>query len=61
VIVNRDLNQAFAELRAMLAAERLWRERQDRPVGFRAGGAVNLDGLSKSGSFCQNCDRTRLR
>jgi guanylate kinase len=28
VIVNRDLDQAFAELRAILAAERLKRERQ---------------------------------
>jgi hypothetical protein len=42
-----------------LAAERLWRERQDRPVGFRTGGAMNLDVLSKSGSFCQNYYRMR--
>jgi len=28
VIVNRDLDHAFAELRAILAAERLKRERQ---------------------------------
>ena len=36
VIVNRDLPDAFAELRAILAAERLKRERQTEAVGLRA-------------------------
>ncbi len=34
VIVNRDLDQAFAELRAILAAERLRRERQPGLAAF---------------------------
>jgi guanylate kinase len=34
VIINRDLDQAFAELRAILASERLRRERQPGLAAF---------------------------
>ena len=37
VIINRDLDHAFAEVRAILAAERLKRERQIGMVAFVRG------------------------
>jgi guanylate kinase len=42
VIVNRDLDQAFAELRAILAAERLKRERQTGLSTFVRGLQADL-------------------
>jgi guanylate kinase len=42
VIVNRDLDQAFAELRAILAAERLKRERQTGLSAFVRGLQADL-------------------
>ena len=35
VVINRDLTQAFAEVSAILAAERLKRERQPGSIGLR--------------------------
>ena len=40
VVVNRDLDRAFGDVRAILAAERLKRERQTGPVRVRARPAV---------------------
>lgn len=37
VLVNEDLDKTFAQLRALLAAERLKRERQVGLTGFVAG------------------------
>jgi guanylate kinase len=37
VVINRDLDQAFADVRAILAAERLKRERQTGLSAFVRG------------------------
>ena len=39
VVINTEIDRAFAEVRAILAAERLKRERQTGPVRLRAPSA----------------------
>jgi guanylate kinase len=52
VIVNRDINQAFGELQAILAAERLKRERQTGLSDVVR--AVQRSCRGQSGLFCRN-------
>ena len=62
VIVNRDKDEAFAEVRAILAAERLQARAADRPFRFRARAAGEIVTEARGGPRCGPfCLRVRRR